>query len=162
MLVETSVCWICVAQVSSFFGNVIRSWIIDKGRTQGKQQARCFTIHRRGHGKEIACSSPVRFARYFPRDVYFYRRWAACTSVVNASIWKFASDADRKIKERLTYSSALNINKRKPFVVARNFRVRTPAEASEELQRATRKLHKTGEIARNEARRKCDGKARGK
>lgn len=77
----------------------------------------------RGHGKEIACSLPMRFARYFPRDVYFYRRWAACTSVVNASIWKFASDVDRKIKERLTYSPSLNVNERKSFV-CRNFRMR--------------------------------------
>lgn len=89
-------------------------------------RANTHTYTRRDYGETIACSSSMRFARYFPRDVYFYRRSAACTSVVNASIWKFALDADRKIKERLTKSPAVNINKRKPFVAARNFRMSPP------------------------------------
>lgn len=41
--------------------------------------------------------------RYFPSVVYLYHRRAACTSVVNIAIWKSETNAQRKMKRRVSF-----------------------------------------------------------
>ena len=133
--------------------------------TQVKQQAHCSVVHTRSvMGKEIACSSPMRFARYFPRDVYFHRRrWAACTSIANASIWKYASGLGRKINEYVWRIRRRRRRRRR--LIKRNRLSRRENErgnrSGKGVARGDEKVRQGegGEvIARNEARRKCDEK----